>query len=365
MKVAIVCDWLVGGGAERVVEEIHKLYPDAPIYTSYASPQWRSNLHDKVVTGYLQHWPFSSLRKFLPVLRQRWFRSLDLSSFDLVISSSGNGEAKFVKVPKTALHICYCHSPTHFYWRHYHQYLEQPGFGIFNPLGRLGLKLLVGPLRKRDFQAAQKPDYYIANSSHIQADIKKYYGRSSKVIFPPVEVELFSKFVNSKRQGFVALGRQVPYKRFDLVVRACSSLNLPLTVVGQGPEHKNLQKLASPNVKFKAAPSRDDVARAMGSAQAFLFAANEDFGVTPVEAMAAGTPVIAYRSGGAVDYVVDGKTGLFFDEQTVDSITAAIERFNAADFNHRQISQAAKKFSAQNFRKQFLDFVSSCKIKDN
>ncbi len=152
-KIAIVHDWLVGGGAEKVVQAMHELFPDAPIYTSYCSDEWREKLDGKVVTGYLQKWPFSKLRKFLPVLRIWWFEHLDLTDFDIVLSSSGNGEAKGVKrLNPMATHICYCHSPTHFYWDKYDEYLKSPGFGMFNPLARLGLKVLVGPLAQMGFK---------------------------------------------------------------------------------------------------------------------------------------------------------------------------------------------------------------------
>jgi hypothetical protein len=173
MKVAIVHDWFVGGGAERVVYELHKMYPNAPIYTAYCSEQWQSRLAStQVITSYMQHWPFSKLRKFLPPLRARWFSRLNLDAYDLVISSSG-AEAKAVKVKKPAIHINYCHAPTHYYWGRYDEYMKNPGFGIFDPLSRLGLKLLVGPMRRWDLKAAQRPDYMIANSNFIK-DQKKY-----------------------------------------------------------------------------------------------------------------------------------------------------------------------------------------------
>ena len=234
-RVVIVHDWLYGGGAEKVVLELHHLFPDAPIYTSYCTNEWRQKLDGKVVTGYLNNWPFTSLRKFLPVLRQRWFRNLDLSEFDVIISTSGNGEAKFVRGKK---HICYSHTPTHFYWRHHESYIKNPGFGLFNPIARLGLKLLVSPLRKRDYEAAQKVDFFIANSTHIQADIKTYYDRDSIVIHPPVDTERFTNTKVSERRGFVTVGRLVPMKHVDLIVKACNELGLPLTVVGRGPELK-------------------------------------------------------------------------------------------------------------------------------
>lgn len=353
MKVAIVHDWLVGGGAERVVEELHHLYPEAPIYTSYCTPEWRQKLDNKVVTGYLQWWPFGPLRKFLPILRRFWFRSLKLSDYDLVISSAGNGEAKDVTVRPGTFHVCYCHSPTHFYWRHYDHYLQEPSFGAFNPLARLGLRLFVSPLRKWDYKAAQKPDLYIANSRHIQADIKKYYGRESVVVEPPVDVARFVTEQQPKRQSFITVGRLKSYKRVDIIIEACNRLNLPLTVIGRGPELAALQKLAGPTITFDTTASDEKVVQYMQTAEAFLFAAHEDFGITPVEALAAGTPVIAYKAGGALDYVERDKTGLFFAEQTTDSLVHALKSFQPSAFDHQTIAAAAAKFSAESFRQKF------------
>lgn len=357
MRVAIVHDWLYGGGAEKVVQELHKLYPDAPIYTSYCSDEWRKKLDNRVITGYLQHAPFRQLRKFLPLLRQRWFAKLDLTQFDLVISSTGNGEAKFARVPHGP-HVSYCHTPVHFYWRHYERYLENPGF---RPkwLIRLGLKLLVGPLRKRDYAAAQKVDHFIANSSQIQKDIQEFYGRESVVIFPPVDTDRFAHAKPSHKQtGFVTLGRQVPLKRFDIVVQACTELNLPLTIIGSGPEHNKLQTLAGPNVKFLEGISNDEVASELAGAEAFLFASFEDFGIAPVEALATGTPVIAYKAGGALDYVTPGKTGEFFDEQTVESLKKALSDFDASRYKKAALQKTAAQFSSDRFRVQVKEFIS-------
>lgn len=361
-KVAIVCDWLVDGGAEKVVFQLHRMFPEAPIYTSYASKQWREKLDQKVVTGFLQFWPFVNLRKFLPLLRIWWFTHLELSAYDLVISSSGNGEAKGIKTGPDTTHICYCHTPTHFYWRHYDEYIKRPGFGLFDSIARLGLRILVRPLRRWDLKASRRPNYFIANSSHIQSDIKKYYGRTSAVIHPPVDVERFAKTLGKERGGFVTVGRLKPYKKTDIIIQACNKLNLPLTVVGNGPEYKKLKRLAGPTIKFDTNASDKDVAKYMAGAQAFLFAAHEDFGITPVEAMAAGTPVIAYKAGGALDYVVPGKTGEFFEKQSVDSLAGAIGSFDSQKYDHKEIQLHANKFSAERFRQKLAEFINQLGI---
>lgn len=359
LRVAIVHDWLIGGGAERVVQELHHMYPDAPIYTSYASEEWMRRLDGKVVTGFLQHWPFGPLRKFVGVLRIWWFTHLDFSEYDLVISSSGNGEAKGVRVPEGVTHISYIHTPTHFYWRHYEQYLRHPGFGIFNPLARLGLRILVGPLRAWDLKASRRPDYLIANSTHIQADIKKYYGRESTVIHPPVDVKRFKATKSIGQLDFLTVGRQTPAKRTDLIVEACTKLSLPLIVVGQGPEHEHLKKIAGPTITFTPPTSDEEVARYMSFARGFIFASFDDFGITPIEALAAGTPVIAYKAGGALDYIDEGKTGAFFENPTVDSLMRALQRFHPDAYDHRTLRSKAEEFTPETFRKNMHHFVKS------
>ncbi len=351
-KVAIVHDWLIAGGAEKVVLELHNLFPDAPIYTSYSTKQWRQRLDNKVVTGPLQHWPFSKLRKFIPFLRIWWFSRLNLSGYDLVISSSG-AEAKGVKASKDTLHIAYIHAPTHYYWSRYDEYMKRPGFGRSDWLARFGLRLLVGPLRKWDYKAAQRPDYLIANSTHTQEAIEKYYDRDSSVVFPPVDTERF-KLQNIERTGFVVLGRQTPYKRIDLAVQACTQLDLPLTVIGDGPEHSKLRSMAGPTIKFTGFVKDDaEVARLIGSAEGFIFSGVDDFGIAPVEALACGTPVIAYKAGGALDYINE-KTGLFFEEQTVESLVAALRHFDTLTYSPDDIKKQAEKFDIENFRINML-----------
>lgn len=357
LRVAIVHDWLIGGGAERVVLELHKMFPKAPIYTSYATDEWRQKLDNKVVTGYLQHWPFSKLRKFIPVLRALWFSNLKLKGFDLVISSSG-AEAKGIRAPKGTLHINYCHSPTHYYWIRYDEYMKNPGFGAFNWLARIGLKLLVGPMRRWDYKAAQRADVMIANSTYTKDNIKKFYGRSSTVIHPPVDVERFKpSSENIKREGYVTAGRQTPYMRKDLAVLACTELNLPLTVIGRGPEHNKLVKVAGPSIKFLTNVSDQELPHYFQKAKAFILPGMEDFGITGVEAMAAGTPVIAYKNGGALDYVELSKTGLFFNEQTVESVVKALQESMLESFDAKVISNHAQKYSAENFDKNIAKII--------
>ena len=356
MRVAIVHDWLVGGGAERVVEELHKLYPEAPIYTSYCTPEWRQKLEGKVITGWLQ--PLGRIRKFIPVLRIWWFTHLDFSGYDLVITSSGNGEAFGVKVPAETVHINYCHAPTHYYWRFYEQYVDNPGFGFFNPLARLGLKLLIKPLRSWDYKAAQRPDYFIANSSHIQAEIKEFYGRDAIVIFPPVNVTRFMKVSAKERTGFVTASRQVPQKKLGIIIGAANELRLPLLVIGKGPEHDKLVRMAGETVQFRSDVSDEEMPELFASSSAFLFAAYEDFGVTPVEALAAGTPVLAYKKGGALDYVKPGLNGGFFDVQSVPSLCAALQKFEPSEYSEAAVRQSAQKFSDHSFRESFKNFIA-------
>jgi glycosyltransferase involved in cell wall biosynthesis len=356
LRVAIVHDWLVGGGAELIVEQLHKLFPEAPIYTSYATAEWRKRLDGKVVTGWLQ--PLGFIRKFIPLLRIIWFTNLRLRGYDLVISSSG-AEAKGIKVPKGTVHVNYCHAPTHYYWSGYDEYIKRPGFGLFNPLARLGLRVLVGPLRRWDRKAAQRPDFIIANSTHIQREIKKYYDRRSTVIHPPVYFERFTKpqYQVVKRRGFVISGRQTPYKRFELAVLACNELRLPLTVIGTGPDHRRLRATGGPTVTFLGKVTDEIVEEEFAHAEALIFPGLDDFGITAVEAMAAGTPVIAFKGGGALDYVEPNVTGELFPRQSVDSLVNALKYFQTRTYSAPRIRQQAKQFASENFRTKMTSFV--------
>lgn len=361
-KVAIVCDWLAGtGGAERVVLELHRLYPEAPIYTSqydarpatWHGQNWFAEADVRV--SWLQKLPLR-LRKFLPVLRAFYFARLDLSTYDLVISAAG-AEAKAVKTGKDTIHVSYIHSPTHYYWIRYDEYLKNPGFGKLDWLARLGLKLLVGPMRRWDYKAAQKPDYLVANSNHIKKMIKQFYGREATVIHPPVDIERFAEKSEEPRRGFVTAGRQTPYKRIDLAVEAFNQLDQPLLVLGNGPDHRRLEKIAGRKVTFKTKPTDEEVAHYFQTSLAMIFPGLDDFGITAVEALASGTPVIAYKAGGALDYIEPGKNGLFFEEQTAESLAKAVKSYSPANFNSKTVSASAEKFSSANFQARLGDFI--------
>lgn len=366
MKVAIVCDWLTGiGGAERVVYELHKLYPKAPIYTSQYDPGSLDWLEDaNVRTTWLQTLP-KSLKKFLPLFRAWAFSHLDLSEYDLVLSSSG-AEAKGVRTGPDTVHICYCHAPTHYYWTRHEEYLERPGFPRgFNWLAKLGLKSLIGPLRRWDRRAAKRPDYMVTNSTHTQAMIKRYYRRDSIVIAPPVETDRFRlRDRDALRHGFMVAGRQTPYKRFDLAIRACDQLKVPLIVIGDGPDHRRLEKLADKlpgrGTTFLTNVNDSEIADHFASALGFILPNMDDFGIVAVEAMAAGTPVIAYNKGGALDYVVPGKTGLFFEKQTVVNLAKVLEAATTKTFDYQAIAEHATQFSVAVFVKNMQNYIKEC-----
>lgn len=362
MKIALVCDWMIGGGAERVVYELHLLYPEATIYTSYCSESWRKELEpSKIVTSYMQHWPFSKIRKFIPFLRAFWFSTLNLNSYDVVISASG-AEAKGIKTKDSTKHISYIHAPTHYYWSRYDQYLNDPGFGRLDQFARFGLRKLVGPMRRWDFKAAQRPDALIANSTYTQDQILKYYHRDSAVIHPPIRTKKFNKFSknNKARRGFITVSRQTPYKRIDLAIKACSKLGLELKVVGNGPDNAKLRDMANSKIEFIDSAHDDELAKLIGSAEGFIFPSNnEDFGIAPVEALAAGTPVIAYKGGGPLDYIKPGVNGEFFGKLSVKSLSETLGNFKPEKYTQSDIKRSANDFSTESFRKKITKAVNS------
>lgn len=359
MKVAIVCDWLTNvGGAEKVLLAIHEMYPDAPIYTSQYNPKGIDWFKDADVrTGYLQHFP-AKIRRLIPMFRQHYFDNLDLSEYDLVISVTG-AEAKSIKCGLKTTHICYCHVPTQYYWQMYDDYVKNPGFGIFNPVVRFFFKKFVKPLKKADFSAAQKPDYFVTISSYAANMIKKYYHRDATVIAPPVDTDKFPVVKNTTRSGFINFSRQVSWKRQDLAIKACVKAGKKLTVIGEGPEHDNLVKAANGSdlIKFLPFMSTEKLAKELGKAEAFIFPSMEPFGIAPVEALSAGCPVIAYAEGGAKDYVVDGKNGLLFSRQNVDSLAKSLNDFEKLKLDQKYIAKSAQEFDVANFKKKLKKFI--------
>lgn len=372
MKVAIVCDWLTNiGGAEKVLLEVHRLYPQAPIYTSkYSKKGIDWFLDADVRTGWLQIFPVC-LRRFLGPLRQRWFSHLDLSGYDLVISVTG-AEAKAVKAPD-GIHVSYCHVPTQYYWQMYDEYVENPGFGILNPLVRVCFKALVKPLRKADYKAAQGVNYFVTISGYARDLIKKYYKREATVICPPVEVDDFKIKTSEKQMKkgnmvvenpvenfYVVTSRQVTWKRLDLAVKACLKLERPLYVIGEGPEHKRLMKIAggSSLIRFFPLMKKEELRNYLADAKGYLFPSMEPFGIAPVEALAAGCPVVAFGDGGALDYVINGKNGVLFDRQTVKSLADGITKFEKMKFDSELIVKSADRFSVKRFDDELKGFIN-------
>ena len=350
-KIAIVADWLTNmGGAENVILALAEAFPGSPIYTStYAPEKMPAFKKYDVRTTYLQNLPkpLRKLHKFFPMLRVAAFRQLDLSEFDIIISGS-SAEAKQVRKTRAGqIHICYCHTPIRYYWSHYDEYKKDPGFGKLNWIVRLAMPLMVPGLKRADYEAAQHIDLFIANSYEVQKRITRYYGQPSTVVHPPVDTDRFEP-ARERGDHYVALGRQVPYKRIDLAVQAATKANIPLKVFGNGSEHERLRQLAGPNVEFftdRFGDASDKaVENALNTAKGFIFPTEEDFGIVQVEALAAGTPVIAYGKGGALDIIQDGESGVLFDEQTVDSVTDALKRAEKIDFKPGVLRRKAKRF---------------------
>ena len=361
-KIAIVHDWLtVSGGAELVVAELHKLFPKAPIYTSTYNPS-AVPAFDKadVRTTCLQKFPKFLRHKHTlwPVVRAFAFRKLDLSEFDVIISSS-SAEAKAVRKTRPGqVHISYIHTPIRYYWSHYEEFKKDFRFGWLTPVIRPVIPPFVKWMRKLDLESTKDIDVFIANSTVTQARIKEYYGKPSTVIHPPVDVARWTPKPKDKRSGYIIWGRHVPYKRFDLAIEACNKLGAPLTVVGTGQDTDRLKKLAGPTITFTGRVSDKDLVRLAQSAKGFLFPNEEDFGLSAVEALAAGTPVIGYAKGGLLDIVQDGETGVLFKDQTVDGLVEALGRFEELSFSPATLHRKAKRFDASLFNNKIRKVVS-------
>jgi glycosyltransferase involved in cell wall biosynthesis len=362
-KIAIVHDWLTNmGGAEPLVLEIHNLFPKAPIYTSvYDAAKMPAFKNIDVRTTALQTTLPAPLRYkhiLWPTLRAKAFRKLDLSEFDIIISSS-SAEAKSVRKTRPGqIHIAYIHTPPRYYWSHYEEFRKEFRFGFFTPFIRPFIPMLVKKMRKLDLESTKDIDVFIANSTVTQQRIKEYYDKPSTVVYPPVNVDRFTPPPKGERHGYVIWGRHVPYKRFDLAIQAANELGEQLTIAGTGPDTERLKSLAGPTVRFVGRVSDDELVRLAQSAKAFLFPNEEDFGISAVEALAAGTPVIAFKKGGALDIVQDGETGVFFEEQTIESLVKAMQRFETLDFLPATLHRKAKRFDKGFFATKLHKIVS-------
>ena len=359
MKIAIIHDWLtVYAGAEKTLEQILKLYPDADIFTivDFLPKKDRAFLAGhKITTSFIQKLPFAKkkYRSYLPLM-PLGIEQFDLSDYDLVISSS-HAVAKGVITGPDQKHICICYSPIRSAWDLQHQYLKESGLdsGIKGWLARY----LLHKIRLWDYRTANGVDDFIAISKFIARRIWKVYRRESSVIYPPVNVEAF-ELCTQKEDFYLTASRMVPYKKIDLIVEAFSTMpNKKLIVIGDGPDFEKIKAKAGSNITLMGYQSFEILRDHMQKAKVFVFAAEEDFGITPVEAQACGTPVIAFGKGGALETVDDGVSGIFFDTQSVESLCEAVKRFEMMVFDYVEVSVRARKFSEERFLDQMKLFL--------
>jgi len=369
LKVALIQDWLtIIGGSEKVFKEIASLYPDADIYTLVARDETIQALNlsaHKVTTSFIQNLPFAKkrYRSYLPLFPLA-IEQFDLSGYDLVISSS-HAVAKGVLTHSNQIHICYCHSPVRYAWDLYHQYLNEAGLN--KGVKGFIVKYFLHRLRQWDIISTNRVDHFIANSKYISNRIRKIYGRESAVIYPNVATEDFTP-IAIKKDYYVTCSRFVPYKKIDLIVSAFAKMpDKKLYIIGDGPDFKKISKLVKSNTVILGHLPFNELKQYLAEAKAFVFAAEEDFGILPVEAQACGTPVIAYKRGGVLESIIENKTGVFFTEQSVDSIISAVNTFEKTLmlFNCNDIAKHASVFSTDRFKNEFLSFVNQIILTKN
>ncbi len=359
MKVAIVHDYLNQmGGAERVVMALHEIFPEAPVFTSIYDPERVDAAFHKmdIRTSFMQKLPLVTKhhQPYLPFYPFA-MEHLDVRGFDLVISSSSAFGKGVITRPET-MHICYCHTPMRWCWN-YDEYVEREQLG---KVARKVLPAVISGLRVWDQTSAMRVDHFIANSPVVAERIRKYYRREAEVIPPPVEGHRFAFDPKTQPEDyFLVLSRLIPYKRIDLAIEVCTRLSLPLIVIGGGRDLERLKKLAGPTIRFMGRLSDEDVLHYYAHCRAFLFPGEEDFGITPLEAQASGRPVIAYGAGGALSSVIDGVTGCFFHEQTVDSLAEVLANFDEREFDPQTIRDHAMEFDLPRFKQRILDFVEA------
>lgn len=361
MKLAIVHDWLTNmGGAEQVIINFKRIFPDAPIYTTFYNPE---KLDDElksidVRTSFLQGKKMvTNHKKYFPLMPFA-FEKFNLKEYDVVLSSS-TCCAKGAKKRKDAIHFCYINTPMRYAYEFKSEYLDG-----MNPIKKALVNMLLFFMRIWDKNNNKRIDYFIANSQEIQKRVKNTYNRDSIVINPPVRCKLFNISETDGDYYFV-VSRLVPYKRYDLAVQACRELGKKLVIIGDGTEREKLEKIADgdANITFLGRQPDDVVRKYMSECKALLFPGLEDFGIVPVEAQACGRPVIAYGKGGVLDTVVDGVTGVYFGEQTVEALKNAIIKFENMTFNKEKIREHALEFDEEIFQKKIKDFIDE-KIKE-
>ena len=363
LKVAYVHDWLVvNGGAEKVAKAILEIYPNAQVYSliDFLNEKDRHDIlqSKKSTTSFIQRLPFAKkfYRFYLPLFPLA-IEQLDLREFDLIISSSYS-VAKGVLTNADQVHVCYCHSPVRYAWDLYFNYLEDNK--INRGLKAWYIKRTLHKLRIWDYIAAQRVDYFIANSHNVAKRIKKIYNRDAEVVYPPVNTSNFVLNSEPRKDYYLTASRLVPYKKMDIIIEAFKQMpDKQLLVLGDGPEFNKLKKMASKNIQIKGYCSLAELTSHMQQAKAFVFAPKEDFGIVPIEAMACGTPVIAFGKGGALETVTE-KSGMFFYEQSVDSIVKAIGEFekNINNYKSNEIRENSERFTSDKFKTEFQKIIN-------
>lgn len=364
MKVAIIQEWLVTiGGSDKVVKAIADVFPDADIYTLVAKKEVCDELGinwNKVHTSFIQKMPLATKkhRAYLPLFPFA-IEQFDLRGYDVIISSS-HCVAKGVLTKADQLHICYCHSPIRYVWDMYNEYLEEAN--LTKGLKGWLVRYLLHRIRKWDMLSSFRVDYYISNSDYVGQRIKETYRRESTTIHPNIDITNF-EYCGQKENFYLASSRLVSYKKIDIIIEAFNRMpEKKLVVIGGGPNLKKYREMAKENVTVMGYQPFNILKEKMQKAKAFIFAADEDFGMIPIEAEACGTPVIAYGHGGSLETVCEGKTGLFFPEQTPESIIKAITDFEAlgnTPFNYETCRKWAESFSEERFKKEIKEFVDS------